>query len=262
MEAALVFDPEPEESVADLLPAPVVETPGDPDGIDLLTGAILEARERLAPSQALLVAVSGIDAAGKGYVTAGLAARLRQCGRRVAVINADGWLNLPQHRFDPFRPAAHFYEHALRLETMFASLVEPLRVRGSVHLTAEHADETATTFRPERYDFDRIEVILLEGIFLLKREHQERYDLSIWVDCSEATALERAVARGQEGLSVAATRTAYQRIYFPAQAIHERRDEPHAAADLVYCNDYRLSRPGRVTLGLSAETAFLESRPF
>ncbi|HKQ96882.1 MAG TPA: uridine kinase [Candidatus Polarisedimenticolia bacterium] len=220
--------------------------------LDLMVGAILEAREQVAPPRAALVALSGIDASGKGHVAAQLAERLRQCGRKVAVLNADGWLNLPQHRFDPFRPAAHFYEHALRLDEMFERLVEPLRSRGAVHLTADHADETATVFRPERYDLEGIEVVLLEGIFLLKREHQGRYDLSIWVDCSEATALERAVARGQEGLSEAATAASYRRIYFPAQAIHEERDDPHAAADLVYTNDPRLGPPGRVTLGLAA----------
>jgi uridine kinase len=223
-------------------------------GIDLLAGAVLEARDRHAAPGALIVAITGIDAGGKGHVAARLAARLRDCGRRVAVLHADGWLNLPQHRFSPFRPAAHFYEHALRLHEMFERLIEPLRAHGRVRLIAEHAEETASAFRPERYDLDRVEIVLVEGIFLLKREYQDQFDLTVWVNCTGETALARARARVQEGWSPAATVAAYRTIYFPAQVLHQERDRPHEVADLVYDNDPRLGPVGRVSLGLMAVT--------
>jgi hypothetical protein len=44
-----------------------------------------------------------------------------------------------------------------------------------------------------------IDVPLLEGIYLLKRAFQRYYDVSIWIACSLETALQRALARGQEG---------------------------------------------------------------
>ena len=223
-------------------------------GIDLLVGALLESRDRHAGPGALIVAITGIDAGGKGYVAARLAARLRTCGLRVTVLNVDGWLNLPQHRFSPFRPAAHFYEHALRLDEMFERLIEPLRASGRAHLTADHAEETATRFRRERYDLEAVDIVLVEGIFLLKRAYQDRFDLAIWVNCTEETALERAQARAQEGLSPAATAAAYRTIYFPAQALHQQRDRPHAVADLIYDNDPRLGPAGRVTFGRMAVT--------
>jgi hypothetical protein len=50
-----------------------------------------------------------------------------------------------------------------------------------------------------------------------KREYRDRFDVRIWIDCSFATALERALARGQEGLPPAETIEAYQWIYIPAQ---------------------------------------------
>ena len=77
---------------------------------------------------------------------------------------------------------------------------------------------------------------MLEGIYLLKRQFQGLYDLSFWIDCSFDTALERAVARAQEGLSREATIAVYRTIYFPAQEIHFQRDDPRAAADGVIDN--------------------------
>lgn len=81
---------------------------------------------------------------------------------------------------------------------------------------------------------------MLEGIFLLKREFRGHYDLSLWVECGFETALERAIARGQEGLPEAETIAAYRTIYFPAQELHFARDDPKAAATLILGNDPRI----------------------
>ena len=43
-----------------------------------------------------LVAISGIDGSGKGYVSALIERALVSEGIRVAVINIDGWLNCPR----------------------------------------------------------------------------------------------------------------------------------------------------------------------
>ncbi len=64
--------------------------------------------------KARLIAISGIDGSGKGYVAARLADRLTDKGHHVALIAADGWLNLPHVRFGGDEPAEHFYSHAFR----------------------------------------------------------------------------------------------------------------------------------------------------
>lgn len=193
-----------------------------------------------AASRAVLVALSGIDGSGKGWVAAQLSQALQDCGLRVANVNIDGWLNLPAVRFDPANPAEHFYQHAIRFEAMFAQLVLPLRDRRSLHIEADFAEETATAFRRQAFDYDDVDVIVLEGIFLLKPAFRAHYDLSVWIDCSFETALERALARGQEGLSRDDTIRAYRTIYFPAEEIHLRRDDPRAAANVIVNNDARL----------------------
>jgi uridine kinase len=188
--------------------------------MDELERLILARRRDLPATRALLACVTGIDGSGKGYVTARLTDRLRGQGVNIAAVGIDGWLNLPAVRFDPANPAEHFYRHALRFDELFAQLVLPLRDRRTLRLEADYAEETATAYRTQVYDFANVDVILLEGIFLLKREHRGYFDLSIWLDCTFETALERALSREQEGLPPAETVRAYETIYFPAQRIH------------------------------------------
>ena len=65
------------------------------ESVAALAGRVALAGAEISRARALLVGISGIDASGKGFVTAHLAERLRNCGWNVAAISADDWLNLP-----------------------------------------------------------------------------------------------------------------------------------------------------------------------
>ena len=201
---------------------------------------IREARRNAPAVRSLLVAVTGIDGSGKGFVASRIVTELRTGGLRAEPINIDGWLNLPGTRFNDSNPADHFYEHAIRFEELFTRLVLPLRDARSVRLEAEFAEETATEYRRHVYEFTDLDVVVLEGIYLLKRAFVGHYDLSVWIECSFETALERAVARAQEGLPPDETIHAYRTIYFPAQRLHFRRDNPKTTATIILGNDPRL----------------------
>jgi uridine kinase len=185
----------------------------------------------------MLVGISGIDASGKGHVSRLLETELESAGYRLALINVDGWLNLPRVRFHDDAPGEQFYRHALRLDELFATLIRPLKDEQSIELAMSYAEETATDFRPHTYSFEDVDIILLEGIFIFKREFVRHFDIKIWIDCSFETALQRAIGRRQENLPVDETVRAYETIYFPAQRCHLEIDDPIATADVVYPND-------------------------
>lgn len=219
--------------------AGMIEGAVDPAGdtrVAQVIEMIVERRRQTPARRALLVALSGIDASGKSYLAARCleAARgARAAGLHCVGLSVDEWLNLPSVRFARTNPAENFYRNAIRFDEMFARLVLPLRDQRSVHVEAEALQETATAFHRRLYDYRLVDVILLEGIFLLKREFRCHYDLSTWIDCPFETALRRAIARAQEGLSPEKTAEAYRSIFFPAQKIHLGRDDPRHAATLL-----------------------------
>ena len=198
---------------------------------------ILEGRSGIPATRALVVGISGIDGSGKGFVTEKLADALRKKSLNVALISADDWLNLPQVSTNRDNCAEHFYEHAIRFDEMFERLIAPLKQSRAVSIMADCAKAKTTAFRKEHYEFCNIDVVLLEGIFIFKPNYRHHFDLSVWIDCSFEVALERAIQRGQEGLSPAETVKAFQTIYFPAQRIHLALDNPREAADIVLAND-------------------------
>lgn len=206
-----------------------------------LLGGIAAARARVPADQSVLVALTGIDGCGKGYVARRVADAILKDGLRPEIITVDGWLNLPERRFDPRNPAENFYFHALRFPEMFDQLIDPLRARRSVRVESDFLFETDAVYRRRLWDIHDVDVILLDGIFLLKSAFRHRYDFSCWIDCSFETALERAIARAQEGKSAEETREVYRTTFHAAQRIHLERDRPRGAASLVLVNDARLS---------------------
>jgi uridine kinase len=207
--------------------------------IDEVVRKILERRANIPDTRSVLVGVSGIDGCGKGYLAAQFQAHLALHGVIPAILNVDGWLNLPQKRFDRSAPAVNFYNNAIRLDQFFSQLVLPLRDRRSIHLVADFVEEAASDYRKHAYDYHDVSVVLVEGIFLFKPQYRKYFDLAIWIDCSFPTALARAIDRAQEGLSPANTIAAYDTIYFPAQKIHLAHDKPRENADLIFENDCR-----------------------
>ncbi|MGE3109342.1 MAG: uridine kinase [Phycisphaerales bacterium] len=207
------------------------------------TCELIRAAPRTGPAP--LVGVSGIDGSGKGYVSAHMVEALEQRGHRVALIHLDDWLATPEsmppadETSAQREPGTAFYEHGVRFAELFSHLVDPLVASRGIDLRARYV-------RPDRsrgirqFTFARVDVVILEGIFIFRREYRSRFDLRVWIECSFETALERAVERNQEGLSPDRIRDDYATIYFPAQRVHARLDQPRAHAHASIVNDPRL----------------------
>jgi uridine kinase len=207
-------------------------------GIDAAVEMILAGRRRVPAHESMLVAVSGIDGSGKGYVTERIIACIQRKSLHAVTVNVDGWLNFPSRRFHKERPEEHFYRHAIRFDDIFEQLLLPLKRQRSIRVEADLAEETATVYHRHVYDFRDVDVIVLEGIYLLKRAFRRYYNLALWVNCSFETALIRALRREQEGLSPNETIQAYQTIYFLAQYIHFALDDLRSSADAILDNDH------------------------
>jgi uridine kinase len=167
---------------------------------------ILDARKRVSPEHSVLVGISGIDGSGKGYVATEIAAMLRERSCRVTIVNVDGWLQLPHKRFDPSRPAQHFYENGIRFDEMFSKLILPLRENCSIELYAKLADATNSMDYIDRtYWFENVDVILLEGIFLFRREQFARGDRRDCRRMKSCATIEPSTSRRRQSISSAMT---------------------------------------------------------
>ena len=199
--------------------------------IDQIAKAIASSASASRDGTSLLVAISGIDGSGKSTLAPRIVHRLNADGLHAVLIGLDAWHVPPEKRFSQEDPAQHFYDHAFRFEELFRLLLNPLKQSRSVHLSVELTRLPENDRFWHTYQLQDIDVVVVEGIFLLKRDLRDQFDLAFWVECSFETALQRALRRNQEGLSEEGMIRDFQTIYFPAQRLHLQYDDPKSSVD-------------------------------
>ena len=205
-----------------------------------LADKVAEQNKKHSTSAVFTVAISGIDASGKGYIARLLQQELEKRNYKVTNINIDPWQNPIPIRLGKENAAENVYENIFRWNDFFEQLIFPLQQNKSIYLETKGIHSDADIYYPLIYDHKNIEILLIEGILLFKKKHLSYYDYKIWIDCSFETGLQRAINRNVEKLDEARLIHDYHTFYYPAQRLHFEKDNPVAAADIIFDNNNQL----------------------
>lgn len=205
--------------------------------IDKLAEQVIATHRMHNGPQLFTVAISGIDASGKGYITRLLEEQLEKSGYRVANINIDPWQTPIPVRLNQENPAENLYNNIFRWEDFFRQLILPLKIHKNIRLDAELIRTDADRYYSYTYEYNDLDILLLEGILLFKEEYFKYYDLKVWIDCSFETGLQRALRRNVEKLDEPRLIHDYDTFYYAAQRLHLEKDLPILRADIIFDND-------------------------
>jgi uridine kinase len=159
------------------------------------------------------VAIDGIDAAGKTTLGDELASVLRRRGREVVRVSIDRFHRPPAERY---RRGELSPEGYYRDSFDYAALRETIRGAPS----------------------SQSSILLVDGVFLLRPELVEEWDLRIFVSVEPDEALRRALERDTPvfGSREEAERR-YRARYQPGQRLYFAEARPMDAADVVVVNN-------------------------
>lgn len=216
-------------------------------GISELANNIIGQYNRHSSTSTFTVAISGIDASGKGYITELLQKELEERKFKVANINIDPWQNPIAVRLRKDKAAENVYENIFRWDQFFCQLIFPLQKDKSIYLESEGIRSDADIYYQLLYDYSGVDILLIEGILLFKKKYLLHYDYKIWIDCSFETGLKRAMKRNIEKLPADKLIEDYMTYYYPAQHYHFNNDKPKDVCDIVFCNDELLGTVGQMT---------------
>jgi len=186
------------------------------------------------------VAVDGPPAAGQTTLADELALLLRARGREVIRASTESF-HLPReqrYRRGEFSPEANYHD-SFDYDTLRRVLLDPLgpdgdrRYQHAVYdLDTDTAVSAPTTTGPASA------VLLLDGVFLLRPELIDRWDLSIFVSVSFERTLDRVRIRDLALLgSTAEVERRFRTRYIPAQKLYFATARPADHADIIVHND-------------------------
>ena len=204
--------------------------------LDRLAGAI----ECVATSHPLRVAVDGPPAAGKTTLADELALLLRSRGREVIRASTESFHQprAQRYRHGEFSPEANYHD-SFDYDTLRQVLLDPLGPDGDrryQHAVYDLDTDTAVSQPVTTAPADA--VLLLDGVFLLRPELIDLWDLSIFVSAAFEQILDRARIRDLARLgSTAEVERRFRTRYIPAQKLYFATARPADHADIVVHND-------------------------
>jgi uridine kinase len=149
----------------------------------------------LPPRRRVLVAIDGVDGAGK---TTFADALVEWIERPVVRASADGFHNPRSIRYRRGRESPEgFYLDSFDLAALTELLLTPFAGgRPFVRRFFDHTTDSAVDAQPEWAPDDA--VLILDGLFLHRAELRDRWDLSILLDVSPHVAAQRFLEREGE----------------------------------------------------------------
>ena len=135
-----------------------------------LSQNILDAFAKHSKASLFTVAISGIDASGKGYTAKLLQEELERKGYKVANINIDPWQNLIAVRLRKEDAAGNVYENIFRWNEFFTQLIFPLQKNKSIYLETKGIRSDADIYYPIVYDYQDVDILLIDVSFFLRKD--------------------------------------------------------------------------------------------
>jgi uridine kinase len=182
------------------------------------------------------VAIDGVDAAGKTTLADELAPVLRRDGREVVRASVDGFHRprAERYRRGELSPEG-YYRDSFDYDALRDALLDPLGPGGSRQYRRavfDYRNDEPRAEPPSHASEDAI--LLFDGVFLLRPELVEHWDLRIFVSVDPDEALRRALARDTPlfGSRDEAERR-YRQRYRPGQRLYFAEARPVEAADVV-----------------------------
>ena len=204
-----------------------------------MLGRLAEAVGSVTVAHPTRVAIDGPPAAGKTTLADELAAVLRAQGRDVIRASIDDFLfprALRYPRGEYSAEGCYFDTHDN--EALNRVLLDPLGPGGDrrfQHAVYDHTADTALS--PPVTTAQADAVLLFDGVFLMRPELLDRWDLRIFMSTALDKTVDRAVIRERRVASRADVERRWRERYIPAQQLYFATVRPARHADIIVHND-------------------------
>lgn len=206
---------------------------------DELLGRLAEAVGSVTVAHPTRVAIDGPPAAGKTTLADELAIVLREQGRDVIRATIDDFLFPRAQRY----PRGEFsaegcYHDAHDHDALKRVLLDPLGPGGDRRFQPAVYDRaTDAVLSPPVTTAPTDAVLVFDGVFLLRPELVDRWELRVFVSTALEKTVDRAVVRERRVSTRADIERRWRERYIPSQQFYLATAQPTQHADFVVHND-------------------------
>ena len=185
----------------------------------------------------IFVAIDGVDTSGKTTLADELKENIKK--RKIYRVSIDGFHNDKKIRLSKgeYSPEG-YYEDSFKYESIIENVFNPI-INGKKRIIPKIFDyrNNEETIK-EIINIPDKSVIIFDGVFLLRNEIQDYWDLSIFLEISFNEVIKRALKRDIEYFEdEKLLLKKYKERYIPGQKLYFEREKPKLRADIIIDNN-------------------------
>lgn len=184
-----------------------------------------------------IVGVDGLGGAGKSTLVNSLKLQLQNENYNSYVLHIDDFI-YPKHiRYDLTKEEWHcYYNVQWRYDYLVKEILFPIKSGEIIDKQIEIYNRDNDEYFTQRVNLVHGSVLILEGIFLQRKELKDYLDFIIYLDVPQEVRLSRVLARDGYIGGLEDIKRKYEKRYFPAEEKYILEYSPIETADFVLKN--------------------------
>lgn len=184
-----------------------------------------------------IVGVDGLGGAGKSTLANSLKLQLQNENYNSYVLHIDDFIYPKHNRYDLTKEEWHcYYNVQWRYDYLVKEILFPIKSGEIIDKQIEIYNRDNDEYFTQRVNLVHGSVLILEGIFLQRKELKDYLDFIIYLDVPQEVRLSRVLARDGYIGGLEDIKRKYEKRYFPAEEKYILEYSPIETADFVLKN--------------------------
>ena len=180
-----------------------------------------------------VIGVDGLGGAGKSTISEALCSELERNGIHTILLHIDDFIHTKKIRYNSEYPEWQCYYDLQWRYDYFIKTVGRLKAASDNYIEVELYDKDNDNYYTETYSAANKTTVIVEGIFLQRKELQGIFDYMIYIDVPEDVRMSRVLQRDTYIGNERQITEKYENRYFPAERRYFSEYRPDISADLV-----------------------------
>ena len=193
-----------------------------------------ELRNQDISKRIYVIGIDGLGGAGKSTIVNSLKLQLLKKKYHTYVLHIDDFIHLKHIRYDESKEEWDcYYNIQWRYDYLVKEILSPVKRGDKIDKLIELYDKENDGYIKQQILIEHGTVLLLEGIFLQRKEIKSYLDFIIYLDVSQEVRLSRVLKRDGYIGGLKDIKCKYERRYFPAEEKYILDYSPIENADFV-----------------------------
>ena len=180
-----------------------------------------------------IIGIDGLGGAGKSTISEKICEKFECNNYYTLLLHIDDFINVREVRYNSAYPDWQCYYDLQWRFDYFSNVINEIKNNKKDYIDIELYDKDNDTYFQQRFAINENTIVIVEGIFLQRKEFNNIFDYMIYIDIPEEVRLQRVLKRdtyiGDEQQIV----DKYENRYFPAEHRYIERYQPQKNADFV-----------------------------